>query len=607
MKLLTYRPLLILLFTLSLSSLMSDVSANNEGFSIRMGDEAITVEIPKDVLSGKIDKDDVRLRLTLKKIDVNVPNHPSPTELYVYIGGRIYNVAYPPVSDEWSYYESTIEITENHWYNLNSQNMFNVFLEMWFNEDGDIPSKSPVSLVGASFVNTSITADNTLVKREGQELIVLLPDDDELTGKSLLLTFGKTMHPIRVHSIEIYAAGELIETKGPYTEPYTSENYETMAIPIPEELLKSWSAMKLHEVTVWPVFWYHSTIPNSADPPLANAVIIDTLATDTVDDDIVGQEENYCAKYEIWTPKNCVGGDLDNDGDTDFFIIMDDGFVRYLERDDTGVLIQQEEGWGRSFMVSSPSKYARLHLGDWEGDGDLDLILIKSDNCSNDDYDYDCTLGAHINTGTPSAPFFGFVYSRMTPPKQEPSPADIQQGLQEHCRINGHNERYWPRMDYHRTWTIGRISETITLAVPDDGFTCSYTYLPGEGFTGESREGSIASDDFEILPPLLMSSLTVERLSYYNKINDKEVGRDEMCRPIEELNDLAKSNGNTITAQAVMEVTAGWHRRTSWDIKYWGKLTVTFPNNSQWIGGTNILNFSCSKSFFDVTNLPLYE
>ena len=356
MKLLTYQPLVTaLLFTLFLSGLSGDTSASD--ISTATSNKVI-VSLPNGELTEKT------LQLTVK-MDVHENTTAAwhfPIDIYVFAASENFRMDISlPLSLDETYYESTVQIPKEYiesWSAM-EKNTVEVWLKTIY--EGSSRYFPRITLVGASFVNsssaspTSTSADEP-VKREGQELIVPLPDD-ELAGKSFLFTFGKTPHPIPVHSIEIYASGELITTMGPYKEPYKGEDYETMAIPIPEKLLKSWSAMKLREVTVWPVFTYiRQPNPGDIDPPLINVAIINTSTANAVDDDddiIIGQEENYCAQIQkIWTPKDCLDGVKIFVGEGECEVCIASGFKKI------------EEG---SFTMGSP--LGELHRDDDEGEG----------------------------------------------------------------------------------------------------------------------------------------------------------------------------------------------------------------------------------------------
>ena len=279
MKLLTYQPLMVisLLFILSLSGLSGDVSASD---IYTVTSNKVIVSLPDGELTEKT------LRFTLKMdLHLNASEWHLPIGIDVFASENFRKGISPPLNLDEIYYESTIEIPKEYiesWSAM-KEDTVNVWPDIIY-AGSDGPKHTPITLVGASFVNSSPalpvspSADEP-IKREGDKLIAPLPDD-ELAGKSLLLTFRKTVQPISVHSIEIYVTGELVKTMGPYEEPYIGENYKTMAIPIPDELLESWSAMKLREVIVWPVFIYRVTNPGDIDPPLINVAIIDTSALD---------------------------------------------------------------------------------------------------------------------------------------------------------------------------------------------------------------------------------------------------------------------------------------------------------------------------------------
>ena len=417
MKLFTYQPLMVLLFILSLSGLSGDASAcevedvcnganEDKEMKVEKSDEMI-LSLPDDVdeMIGKA------LRFTLK-VDLDAPEWQHSYRIDFYATGYTSAALITSITElssgggvDGAYYELAVRIPEDHiesWSAMKrdtKRDTVNAWLTVTFFGINPTPEPLPVSLVGASFVDGNAPVKREGVTMEDNEFIVALPDD-ELTGKSLRLIFEKTVNPIRVATIKIYAAGSLVKTTGPYNR---GGDYETIVVPISEELLESWSAMKLREVTVWPEFYYHSTVPIGADPPLLNASIVHTSAAAVDDDDVVWQD---CAGP--WTTsKNCVGGDLDNDGDPDFFAIVD-GYIRYFETLNTGEVVEhngQDGPMELELRIRERDK-AVMKLEDINGDGDLDLIVDIIGDGLTPYYIY--------NMGTSESPLFlGWGLSRF--------------------------------------------------------------------------------------------------------------------------------------------------------------------------------------------------
>ncbi|MFH1700596.1 MAG: FG-GAP-like repeat-containing protein [Candidatus Zixiibacteriota bacterium] len=89
-----------------------------------------------------------------------------------------------------------------------------------------------------------------------------------------------------------------------------------------------------------------------------------------------------CDSYPRYT-RGAMLADFDNDGDPDLLLPHEDGFPTYHENMGGGVFVDKSNEVG---LINGESKAGGIAIGDFEGDGDLDFYIPKTDNLINPCY-----------------------------------------------------------------------------------------------------------------------------------------------------------------------------------------------------------------------------